>query len=56
VGALGLLVGDRHLAEELAQEALTRACRDWERVRSLIAHCVVYRIAVNLAMQIRQRV
>ena len=31
VGVLVLLVGDRSLAEELAQETLIRACRDWRR-------------------------
>lgn len=31
-GALGLYVGDRAVAEELAQEALLKACRRWGRV------------------------
>lgn len=35
VGALGLYVGDRAVAEELAQEALLRACQRWERVSKL---------------------
>lgn len=35
VGALGLYVGDRAIAEELAQEALLRACQRWERVSKL---------------------
>lgn len=35
VRALTLYVGDVHLAEELAQEALLRACRDWSRVGRL---------------------
>jgi RNA polymerase sigma-70 factor (sigma-E family) len=56
VGTLGLLVGDRFLAEELAQEALIRACRDWEKVRGLDRpaawlHCV----AINLAMSSHRR-
>lgn len=34
VGMLGLYCGDRFVAEELAQEALVKACRDWRRVRS----------------------
>jgi RNA polymerase sigma-70 factor (ECF subfamily) len=34
VGMLGLYCGDRFIAEELAQEALMKACRDWRRVRS----------------------
>lgn len=35
VGALGLYVGDGAIAEELAQEALLRACQRWERVSTL---------------------
>ena len=35
VGALGLYVGDVAIAEELAQEALLRACQRWERVSAL---------------------
>ena len=35
VGGLALYVGDRLLAEELAQEALLRAFRRWERVAGL---------------------
>lgn len=50
VGALGLYTGDRLLAEELAQEALARACRDWERIAAMRAPgAYVHRIAVNLA-------
>jgi response regulator RpfG family c-di-GMP phosphodiesterase len=37
VGALGLYTGDHDLAEECAQEALTRACRDWRRVSAMEA-------------------
>lgn len=50
VGLLSLYCGDRSVAEELAQEALARACRDWRRVRS---HdnpgAWVQRVAFNLA-------
>lgn len=50
VGALGLLTGDPPLAEELAQEALARACRDWERVSAMAAPGAwVHRVAMNLA-------
>ena len=50
VGALGLYTGDRLLAEELAQEALARACRDWERISAMAAPgAYVHRIAMNLA-------
>ncbi|MEX1165253.1 MAG: hypothetical protein WEB03_16900 [Nitriliruptor sp.] len=34
-GLLTLLTGDRHIAEELAQEALERACANWPRVRTM---------------------
>lgn len=50
VGALHLYTGDRHLAYELAQEALARACRDWEKVARMDApQAWVYRVAMNLA-------
>jgi RNA polymerase sigma factor (sigma-70 family) len=56
VGALGLLVGDRFHAEELAQEALIRACRDWEKVRGLDRpSALLHRVAVNLAMSSHRR-
>ncbi len=50
VRALDLYCGDRHLAEELAQEALLRACRRWGHVSGLespVGWC--YRVGVNLA-------
>lgn len=50
VGALSLYCGDAAVAEELAQEALYRACRDWPHVRGLAAPGPwVHRVAVNLA-------
>lgn len=50
VGALSLYCGDRAVAEELAQDALARACRDWKRVRRLGAPGAwVHRVAINLA-------
>ncbi len=50
VGALGLYTGDPLLAEELAQEALTRVCRDWYRIRNMAAPgAYAHRIAMNLA-------
>jgi RNA polymerase sigma factor (sigma-70 family) len=50
VGALALHTGDYGLAEELAQEALARACRDWPRVRGMEAPGAwVHRVAMNLA-------
>ncbi len=50
VGALSLYCGDRAVAEELAQDALSRACRDWRRVRRLGAPGAwTHRVAINLA-------
>jgi RNA polymerase sigma-70 factor (ECF subfamily) len=50
VGALSLYCGDRALAEELAQDALSRACRDWRKVRELGAPGAwTHRVAINLA-------
>jgi RNA polymerase sigma-70 factor (sigma-E family) len=56
VGMLGLLAGDRDLAEELAQEALVRACRDWRKVRDLDRPGAwLHRVAVNLALSGHRR-
>lgn len=56
VGLLGLLVGDRDLAEELAQEVLIRACRDWEKVQHIDRPAAwLHRVAVNLAMSSHRR-
>jgi RNA polymerase sigma factor (sigma-70 family) len=42
--------GDVHLAEELAQEALVRACQRWRHVSELSSpEGWTYRVAVNLA-------
>lgn len=50
VGALALYCGDLDLAEELAQEALARACRDWSHVSTLRAPGAwAHRVAINLA-------
>lgn len=50
VGALGLYVGDRHAAEDLAQETLLRACRDWATVRRCASpEAWTMRVAFNLA-------
>ena len=49
-GALGLFLGESAVAEELAQEALVRVCRDWERVRRMERPGAwVHRVAMNLA-------
>jgi RNA polymerase sigma factor (sigma-70 family) len=50
VGMLGLYCGDPDVAEDLAQEALIRLCRDWRRVRKLDApERWLHRVAINLA-------
>jgi RNA polymerase sigma factor (sigma-70 family) len=50
VGALSLYCGNRAVAEELAQDALSRACRDWRKVRRLGAPGAwTHRVAINLA-------
>ena len=50
VGMLGLYCGDRDVAEDLAQEALIRLCRDWRKVRKLDApDRWLHRVAINLA-------
>lgn len=50
VGALSLYVGDRFVAEELAQEALLRACRQWPKVSGLDSPGGwTWRVATNLA-------
>lgn len=50
VGTLTLYCGDVHLAEELAQEALARACGRWNRVQTMAAPGAwVHRVAINAA-------
>lgn len=50
VGSLGLYCGDRHVAEDVAQETLVRVARDWGRVRSMRApQAWAHRVAINLA-------
>jgi RNA polymerase sigma-70 factor (ECF subfamily) len=50
VGMLGLYCGDRDAAEDLAQEALIRLCRDWRKVSKLDApEWWLHRVAMNLA-------
>ena len=49
VGGLTLYTGEQDIAEDLAQEALLRACQRWERVRVLESPGGwVWRVAVNL--------
>lgn len=50
VASLRLYTGDRDLADELAQEALARAYRDWRRVSELHNPAAwTHRVAINLA-------
>ena len=50
VGQLVLVTGDRHEAEDIAQEALCRAAAHWSRVRDYdIPEAWVRRVAMNLA-------
>lgn len=50
VGSLGLYCGDVGVAEELANEALARVCRDWDRVREFDRPGAwAHRVAMNLA-------
>ena len=50
VGALSLYTGDRYLAEELAQEALVRACERWTDVEVMDSPLGwTHRVAFNLA-------
>ena len=56
VGALSLTVHDRFLAEELAQEALLRACQRWSYVQDLQSPAGwCYRVAVNLGRNVLRR-
>lgn len=50
VGALGLHTGDRSIAEELAQEALARAWRQWKKIsRAQDPAAWLFVVAFNLA-------
>jgi RNA polymerase sigma-70 factor, ECF subfamily len=56
VPMLHALTGDRGRAEDLAQEALMRAHRDWERIRSYDSPGAwVRRVALNLASNAARR-
>jgi RNA polymerase sigma-70 factor (sigma-E family) len=56
VRSMRLLVGDPARAEELAQEAFTRACRKWEHVQTLDRPVAwVYVVATNEARRAWRR-
>jgi|EndMetStandDraft_5_1072996.scaffolds.fasta_scaffold227533_2 RNA polymerase sigma-70 factor (sigma-E family) len=56
VGTLTLYTGDRHRAEELAQETFVRVCRDWDRIARMNAPGAwVHRVAMNLAHSSHRR-
>ena len=57
VGALTLYCGDADQARDFVQEAMARACRDWERVGRMPTPAAwVYRVAINLATSWFRRV
>jgi RNA polymerase sigma-70 factor, ECF subfamily len=57
VGALRLAYGDAELAEEIAQEALEKACLRWRRVRTMEHPSAwVHRVAFNAATSRFRRV
>lgn len=58
VGVLAYTVGDRFVAEELAQETLIRVCQHWPKVRDMAApEAWAHRVAQNLATSwVRRRV
>lgn len=50
VGTLTVYCGDRHVAEELAQDALAKAVRQWPRVSQMASPGGwLHRVAINLA-------
>lgn len=56
VGAVDLYCGDRGLAEEASQQAMTKACADWQRVRGMRhPRAWAYRVAVNHANGVFRR-
>lgn len=50
VGALSLYCGDRLVAEEIAQEALLKACDGWRELQQMAAPGAwLHRVAINMA-------
>ena len=58
VGVLAFSLGDRWVAEELAQETIIRICQHWPKVRDMACpQAWVHRVALNLANSwLRRRV
>ena len=55
VGMLALYTGDRHVAEELAQEALVRLCQHWPEVRDGNPGAWLTTVAMNLGRSMFRR-
>ena len=56
VASLGLYTGDGYVAEELAQEALARAWRDWKRVHKMEhPEAWTFSVGFNLARTLWRR-
>jgi DNA-directed RNA polymerase specialized sigma24 family protein len=50
VRALSLYCGDRDVAQELAQETIAIACRDWSKVKTADdPRAWLHRVGINLA-------
>jgi RNA polymerase sigma factor (sigma-70 family) len=50
VGMLGLHCGDADVAEELAHDAIAKACEKWPKVRQMeFPEAWIWRVALNLA-------
>jgi DNA-directed RNA polymerase specialized sigma24 family protein len=50
VGMLGLHCGDADVAEELAHDAIAKACERWPKVRRMeFPEAWIWRVALNLA-------
>lgn len=58
VGVLSFSLGDRWVAEELAQETIIRVCQNWPKVRDMAApQAWTHKVALNLSNSwLRRRV
>lgn len=56
VGSLSLLCGDAYVAEELAQDAFTKLCQEWWRVRRMDhPQAWLHKVSINLANSLFRR-